>query len=111
MALSLRSRPRGRSVVGLDIEPGRAVAAEVSINGTLRVSRAASVDLPLGVVRDGEVVDIEAVSAALRQLWSENKGLGRTVRIGVANAKIVVRSVDIPPLTNPALIAAAVRPV
>jgi type IV pilus assembly protein PilM len=97
--------------VGLDIEPGRAVAAEVTLNGTLQLSRAATIDLPLGVVRDGEVVDVEAVSTALRQLWSEHKGLGRVVRVGVANAKIVVRSVDIPPLTDPAQIEAAVRQI
>jgi type IV pilus assembly protein PilM len=109
MALSLRSRPRGRTIVGLDIEPGRAVAAEVSVNGILRLERAVSVDLPIGVVRDGEVVDVPAVSAALRQLWSEHKGLGRVVRVGVANAKIVVRSVDIPPLTDASQIGAAVR--
>jgi type IV pilus assembly protein PilM len=108
---SLRSKSRRRTIVGLDIEPGRAVAAEVTLNGTLQLSRAATIDLPLGVVRDGEVVDVEAVSAALRQLWSEHKGLGRVVRVGVANAKIVVRSVDIPPLTDPVLIEAAVRQI
>lgn len=98
-------------MVGLDIEPGRAVAAEVVLNGSVRLTRGVSVDLPLGVVRDGEVVDVAAVSTALRRLWSENKGLGRDVRVGVANAKIVVRSIDIPPLTDQAQIEAAVRHV
>jgi type IV pilus assembly protein PilM len=109
MAFSLLPRSRSRPIVGLDIEPGRAVAAEVNLNGTVQLTRAVSIALPLGVVRDGEVVDVEAVSAALRQLWSEHKGLGRDVRIGVANAKIVVRTVDIPPLTDAAQIDAAVR--
>jgi type IV pilus assembly protein PilM len=109
MAFSLLTRSRSRPIVGLDIEPGRAVAAEVTLNGTVQLTRAVSIDLPLGVVRDGEVVDVEAVSAALRQLWSEHKGLGRDVRIGVANAKIVVRTVDIPPLTDAAQIDKAVR--
>lgn len=109
MALSFLPRSRSRAIVGLDIEPGRAVAAEVALDGVVRLTRAASVALPIGVVRDGEVVDVEAVSAALRQLWSENRGLGRDVRIGVANAKIVVRTVDIPPLSDPVQIDAAVR--
>ncbi|MBA3747229.1 MAG: type IV pilus assembly protein PilM [Solirubrobacterales bacterium] len=109
MAFSLSSRSKIRTIVGLDIEPGRAVAAEVSVNGVVRLTRAASIALPVGVVRDGEVVDIDAVSSALRQLWSEHKGLGRQVRIGVANAKIVVRTVDIPPLTDVLQIDAAVR--
>jgi len=53
-------------MVGLDIEPGRVVAAEVELNGVVRLRRAASADLALGVVRDGEVTDIDALSAALR---------------------------------------------
>jgi type IV pilus assembly protein PilM len=109
MTLTLPKRSKARPIVGLDIEPGRAVAAEVTVNGVVRLKRAASIALPLGVVRDGEVVDIDAVSAALRQLWAENKGLGKDVRIGVANAKIVVRTVDIPPLTDKVQIDAAVR--
>lgn len=109
MALSLSPKSRRRTIVGLDIEPGRIVAAEVSLNGTVRLERAATAALALGVVRDGEVIDVNAVSEALRRLWLDNKGLGRDVRIGVANAKIVVRSVDIPPLTDAGQIEAAVR--
>jgi type IV pilus assembly protein PilM len=103
--------PRGRTVVGLDIEPGRIVAAEVSVNGNVCLERVATADLPVGVVRDGEVVDVDAVSTALKQLWGDHKGLGRDVRIGVANAKIVVRTVDVPPVTDPAQIDAAVRQI
>lgn len=109
MALSLRTKPRRRTVVGLDIEPGRIVAAEVTLNGAVRLERAVAADLPPGVVRDGEVVDVGAVSEALRRIWSDHKGLGRDVRVGVANPKIVVRSVDIPPLTDDHQIEAAVR--
>lgn len=42
MALTLRKPPRkpagsrGRKIVGLDIEPGRVVAAEVTVNGSVR---------------------------------------------------------------------------
>jgi type IV pilus assembly protein PilM len=97
MALSLR-KASVKTVVGLDIEPGRIVAAEVSANGAVRLERAATIDLPVGAVRDGEVVDVAAVTEALKQLWSANKGLRRDVRIGVANAKIVVRTLDLPPV-------------
>jgi len=107
---SLRKSSGSRPVVGLDIEPGRIVAAEVTVNGSLRLARAATIDLPIGVVRDGEVVDVAQVATALKQLWSEHK-LGREVRIGVANAKIVVRTIDVPPVTDKAEIAAAVRQV
>ncbi|MDQ3677791.1 MAG: pilus assembly protein PilM [Actinomycetota bacterium] len=113
MALSLRKpiSSRSRPIVGLDIEPGRVVAAEVTVNGSVRLERVACTDLPVGVVRDGEVVDVAELSAALKQLWSEHKGLGRDVRIGVANAKIVVRTVDVPPVTDPAQIDAVVRQI
>jgi type IV pilus assembly protein PilM len=110
MGRSLRYPSRGRTIVGLDIEPGRVAAAEVSVNGTIQLARAATVELPPGVVRDGEVVDVEAVATALRQLWAQH-GFGRDVRIGVANTKIVVRTVDVPPVTDPAEIDAVVRQV
>jgi type IV pilus assembly protein PilM len=110
MRRSQRNSSRGRSIVGLDIEPGRVAAAEVSVNGTIELTRAATIELPVGVVRDGEVVDVAAVTTALKQLWEHND-FGRDVRIGVANAKIVVRTVDIPPVTDPAEIDIIVRQV
>lgn len=112
MAFSLRKASASKPLVGLDIEPGRVVAAEVSVNaGGLRLGRAATVDLPVGVVRDGEVADAAAVSSALRELWGGHKGLGREVRIGVANAKIVVRTIDVPPVKEAAQIDRVVRQV
>jgi type IV pilus assembly protein PilM len=110
MAFSLR-KARTRTVVGLDIEPGRIVAAEVSVNGSVRLERAATIDLPVGAVRDGEVVDVDAVTEALQELWDGQKGLRRDVRIGVANAKIVVRTLDLPPVNGAAELDTMVRQV
>lgn len=110
MARSLRNNSRSsKTVIGLEIEPGRIAAAEVTVNGSVLLSRAASAELPVGAVRDGEVADVATVSAALKQLWGENKGLDRNVRVGVANSKIVVRTVDVPPVTGDKELAAAVR--
>lgn len=112
MGLSLHKAATSRTVVGLDIQPGKIVAAEVSVNGSVRLERAVTIDLPVGVVRDGEVVDIVEVTAALKELWSRHTGkdrLSREVRIGVANTKIVVRTVDAPPVTGRAEIDAVVR--
>ena len=47
--------------------------------------------LEAGVVRDGEITDTEALTETLRGLYRDNRGLGKNVRIGVANQKIVVR--------------------
>lgn len=110
MVRKLRHPSRSsKTVVGLEIEPGRIAAAEVHVNGTIAVSRTATAELSVGVVRDGEVADAESVTAALKQMWSEHKGLDRNVRIGVANSKIVVRTMDVPPVADPKELDAAVR--
>jgi type IV pilus assembly protein PilM len=100
-------RMAAKSVVGLDIEPGY-VAAVQTTGGGPAVERAAVVELSPGVVRDGEVVDVPTLAATLRSLFSEHR-LGRRVRVGVANQRIVLRTLDLPPLQDPKEIASAVR--
>jgi type IV pilus assembly protein PilM len=96
-----------KTVVGLDIEPGYVTAVETS-GGRVAVDRAAYAPLAPGVVRDGEVVDVDTLAEVLRKLFDEHK-LGRRVRVGVANQRIVMRTIDLPPLTDPKQIEAAVR--
>jgi type IV pilus assembly protein PilM len=96
-----------KTVVGLDIQPGYVAAVETR-SGQVAVERAATVQLAPGVVRDGEVVDVEMLVDALRTLFASNK-LGKRVRIGVANQRIVMRTVDLPPLTGGKEISSAVR--
>jgi type IV pilus assembly protein PilM len=96
-----------KTVVGVDIEPGYVAAVE-SRAGQVSVDRAATAPLSPGVVKDGEVADVEALAGALRQLFSEHK-LGRQVRLGVANQKIVMRTVDLPPMKDEKQITSAVR--
>src|SRR4051794_12406196 len=95
-----------KSVVGLEIEPSHLAAAEVH-GDTAAVERAATTMLPPGVMRDGEVVDVDALAEALKTFFREKK-LPRNVRLGVANQRIVVRTLDAPPLQDKEL-AAAVR--
>src|SRR5919112_4609747 len=100
---------RSKTIVGLDIEPGSIAAVQVATADGLSVERAAVVDLDPHVVRDGEVADGEAPTAALRAMWSQNSWLNRKVRIGVANARIVVRVMDLPPLEDEKDLEAAVQ--
>lgn len=105
-------RPTGRrptSVTGLDIEPGavRAVQARAE-NGRLVVDRAASAPLETRVVRDGEIVDAESLAETLRALFEEHK-LDKRVRIGVANQRVVVRHLLLPPISDSKQLATAVR--
>jgi type IV pilus assembly protein PilM len=105
---SIPSRRAPREVVGLDIEPGYIVAAEASVNGAVVVRRAAGATLDLDVMRDGEVLDVEALTEALRGLFAE-KRLGRNVRVGVANQRTVLRTLELPPIADRKELAAAVR--
>jgi type IV pilus assembly protein PilM len=98
-----------KPIVGLDIEPSAITAAQVSVNGSISIDRAAMVPLEAGVVRDGEVTDVEGLADALRTLYRENKGLDKRVRIGIANAKIVVRTIELPPISDRKELETAVR--
>jgi type IV pilus assembly protein PilM len=97
----------GKSIIGLDIEPGYVAAVQTS-SGGVTVERAAHALLAPGVVREGEVVDVETLADVLRKLFADHK-LGRRVRLGVANQRIVMRTLDLPPLGDAKEIASAVR--
>jgi type IV pilus assembly protein PilM len=64
--------------------------------GPATLERFGQVALPLGAVRDGEVIDSDAVAAAIKQLWAQAKFSSKKVVVGVANQKVVVRQVDLP---------------
>jgi type IV pilus assembly protein PilM len=104
MALTLRKNSTSGSV-GLDID-GRYLAA-VELDGN-RISRAASMELPEGLVRDGEVADAEGLGAAIKEFASK-VGLPKSARLGVANQQIVVRPVELPRIENDAERKAAIR--
>jgi type IV pilus assembly protein PilM len=97
----------GKSTVGLDIEPGYVAAVEAK-GAPVTIERAAVATLAPGVVREGEVADVDTLADVLRDLFREHK-LPRRIRLGVANQRIVIRTLDLPPLTNPKDIASAVR--
>jgi type IV pilus assembly protein PilM len=104
MALTLsRKNPRGS--VGLDLD-GAFVAAVQAQDG--RISRAASMELPSGVISDGEVTDVERLSESLKTFFKEND-LPTRVRLGVSNQQIVVRHLELPQIGEESELAAAVR--
>jgi type IV pilus assembly protein PilM len=103
-----RNRKNNNSVVGLDLDPAHIAAAEVSVNGHISVQRGAVAELRPGILRDGEVTDPSALTEALKAFFAEHE-LPTRVRLGVANQRIVVRSIDLPPLDDDKALAAAVR--
>ncbi|MDQ6821402.1 MAG: pilus assembly protein PilM [Actinomycetota bacterium] len=94
-------------MIGLDIQPGYVAAVEAP-SGQIAVQRAATAVLGPEVVRDGDVVDVETLSRVLREMFAKHK-LGRRVRLGIANHQIVMRTLDLPPLSGAKEIASAVR--
>jgi type IV pilus assembly protein PilM len=100
---------RDKHLVGLDIDHASITAVEVSVNGRLCVRTAARATLEDGIMRDGELIDSDGLTAALRALFREHKSLGKRVRLGVANQKIVVRAIEVPPTSDRHELDAAVR--
>lgn len=86
-----------RTAIGLDIGSSCVRAAQVSFSKDgPELERLGQVALPPGVVRDGEVVDPDAVADALKTLWDRVKFKGKDVVLGVSNQKVVVRLAELP---------------
>jgi type IV pilus assembly protein PilM len=95
-------------VVGLDIQPGLVAAVQTRQNGALLAERAAALPLPADAVREGDVIDVVALSEVLRTLFQTSR-LGKRVRVGVANQRTVMRTLELPPISDAKELAAAVR--
>jgi type IV pilus assembly protein PilM len=101
-------RRSGPSVVGLDVQPGHVTAVQAHVNGSIVAERAAALPLPADIVREGEVLDEQALAETLRELFA-GSGLGKRVRVGVANQRTVLRTLELPPVTDRKELAAAVQ--
>ena len=92
------------TTIGLDIGSSAVRAVQVSTSrGGATLDRIGQVMLPPGAVRDGEIIDTDAVAAAIRELWSRYKLKGKKVTLGLANQQVVVRQVDVPYMSDPEL--------
>ena len=88
---------RGR--IGLDVGSTAVRAAEVVLGSDPpSLVRAAQVPLPPGAVESGEVRDVEALAAAVRELWQRGAFKTRQAVLGVGNQRVVVREITVPAL-------------
>jgi type IV pilus assembly protein PilM len=109
MSIVFKKRSSSQAaIVGLDLDPGHIAAAEVTVNGSLSLKRGAVAPLRPGILREGEVADVPALAEALKAFFAEH-GLPTRVRIGIANQRIVVRTLDLPAMEDDKALAAAVR--
>jgi type IV pilus assembly protein PilM len=106
--LQISRKKKDVAVVGLEIEAGSIGATEVRVNGHAEVTATAVESLPPEAFHDGEVTDPGTVAEALRSLFSEHK-LSTRVRLGIANQRVVVRTLRLPAIEDPSELSAAVR--
>jgi len=99
----------GKQVVGLKLGASRLSAACVTVNGSTEVVQLASSPLPQGLITGGEVRQIEPLSEALKEFFKKHKLPKRNVRIGLANNRIGVRTIEITGIDDPKHLANAVR--
>jgi type IV pilus assembly protein PilM len=85
------------SAVGLDIDRGAIKAVQVSQSaGNYTLRHVGYRTLPVGAIADGEVADHDLLASELKEFWAAHSFRGRTVYLGVANQKVVVRLMDFP---------------
>ena len=71
-------------------------------------SKAVGTPIAANLVRDGEVTDLDGLTHALAELF-DGSGLDRRVRVGIANQRIVMRQIELPPIIDPKELDSAVR--
>lgn len=107
-SMLLKRQKKDAPVTGLEIEAGSIGAAAVHVNGEARVTAAAVEPLSPEAFHDGEVRDPERVAEALRSLFAAHK-LSKQVRLGIANQRVVVRTLRLPAVEDPAELDSAIR--
>jgi type IV pilus assembly protein PilM len=102
----ISAKKKTAPTVGLDIDTGSVAAAEMSgAEGSLQTGVQS---LPVGAFRDGEVIDSNAVSAALGELFSR-QGFSKRVRLAVASQGVAFRTLRLPVIEDPEQLKSAVR--
>lgn len=102
------SMNKSTALVGLDIEAGSIAATELRTNGRTELAGYGVMPLDSGVFREGEVADVEALTEALKELFSQQK-LSKRVRLGIANQRVAVRTFQLPLIEDNQELETAVR--
>jgi type IV pilus assembly protein PilM len=93
--------------VGIDLQQASIAGAQVKgVRQNNTLTTVAVRALPEGLVFEGEVVDIDGLAAELKSFWKESGFTGKKFSLGVANQKIVVRTMEFPLIDEKELRAA-----
>jgi type IV pilus assembly protein PilM len=99
----------GKSAARIGIDLEQSSLAGVQVGGSRQshvLTRAAFRALPPGVMLEGEVVDVDRLGEELKSFWKTSGFGGKRFSLGVANQKVVVRTMDFPIMDEKELRAA-----
>jgi len=89
--------PWGSRTIGLDIDRGALKAVQtVRSAGAYTLRHVGYHRLPPDAIVEGEVADADLLAAEIKEFWSSHSFKGKSVVLGVANARVVVRLLDFP---------------
>lgn len=93
-----------KSYIGLDLGAKGIKAMQMERTGNgYRVARTAFIQTPPDSIKDGSVIDPEAVGLAVRQMMREQRISATNAVVGVAGASVIVRTVRIPKMPESTL--------
>jgi type IV pilus assembly protein PilM len=98
-----------KETVGLKIGASSLSAATVEVNGSARLVQIAREPMPRGIVAGGEVKDVAALTEALKFFFKRHGLSKKSVRVGIANNRIGVRTIELSGIDDPKQVANAVR--
>ena len=89
------------TVVALDIGSSAIAGVELkTARERVTLTKAAVEPLPPGLVHDGEIVRPDELADEIRRFWRSARFSGKKVRLGVANQRVVVRTIELPALED-----------
>lgn len=90
------------AVVALDLSRRglRGVQIDAPYTARPKITHVAAIDVPEGIIFDGEIVDERRGIAALKELWRVGRFTTKKVALAIGNRKVVVREVVLPDLAG-----------
>jgi type IV pilus assembly protein PilM len=87
-------------VIGLDVGTNAVRAVALTMGERPRLDLMGQVALPQGAVHEGEVIDQALVASSVKTLWKDSGFGRRPVRVGIASARVILRVVDMPEMSE-----------
>jgi len=89
------------TVVALDIGSSSIAGVELkTARERVTLAKAAVEPLPPGLVHDGEIVRPDELAGEIKRFWRTARFSGKRVRLGVANQRVVVRTIELPAIDD-----------